>query len=320
MNLLKSVLGKNNFSNQQAEDVAKSFKAAMKGVGCDEKRIIKEIIGLNNDQRQVVKERYQAMYGHTLEEDLKSELRGDFENIVVALLKPRLQFEAECIRGAFKGIGTRDKCIVELLCTKEASEIEKLKEVYKTCFGSNLEDDIKDEEHGDTERVYRSIATGDRPSGSAVDNALAEKEAQDLYNAGEGKSGTDDSEFVRILVSRSFAQLRATFDAYQKIAGKDIEKSIINEMNGDLEEALVAIVQSIRNRQNFFAQRLNDSMKGTGTDENQIIRIIVSRSEIDLVNIRREYQELYKRSLCDDLAKELKGDFEEIILELVGKD
>ena len=25
------------------------------------------------------------------------------------------------------------KCIVELLCTKEASEIEKLKEVYKTC-------------------------------------------------------------------------------------------------------------------------------------------------------------------------------------------
>ena len=31
MNLLKSVLGKNNFSNQQAEDVAKSFKAAMKG-------------------------------------------------------------------------------------------------------------------------------------------------------------------------------------------------------------------------------------------------------------------------------------------------
>ena len=45
-----------------------------------------------------------------------------------------------------------------------------------------MEDDIKDEERGDTERVYRSIATGDRPSGSAVDNALAEKEAQDLYN------------------------------------------------------------------------------------------------------------------------------------------
>ena len=46
---------------------------------------------------------------------------------------------------------------------------------------------------------------------------------------------------MRILVSRSFAQLRATFDAYQKIAGKDIEKSIISEMNGDLEDALVAI-------------------------------------------------------------------------------
>lgn len=43
------------------------------------------------------------------------------------------------------------------------------------------------------------------------------------------------------MVSRSFAQLRATFDAYQRLTGKDIESSIVGETAGDLEEALVAI-------------------------------------------------------------------------------
>ena len=46
---------------------------------------------------------------------------------------------------------------------------------------------------------------------------------------------------MRILVSRSFAQLRATFDAYEKIAGKDIEKAIEHETMGDFEDALLAI-------------------------------------------------------------------------------
>jgi annexin A7/11 len=68
MSFISSLSGKSEFNAQIAEDVAKSFKTAMKGIGCDEKRIIKEIISLNNEQRQVVKEKYKSMYGHTLEE------------------------------------------------------------------------------------------------------------------------------------------------------------------------------------------------------------------------------------------------------------
>jgi annexin A7/11 len=65
---MSTVHGRPGFYAQTAEEVAKSFKTAMKGIGCDEKRIIKEIISLNNEQRQVVKEKYKSMYGHTLEE------------------------------------------------------------------------------------------------------------------------------------------------------------------------------------------------------------------------------------------------------------
>ena len=53
--------------------------------------------------------------------------------------------------------------------------------------------------------------------------------------------GTDESELIRILVSRSFPQLRATFEAYNRIADKDIASSIKSETRGNLEDALVAI-------------------------------------------------------------------------------
>ena len=46
---------------------------------------------------------------------------------------------------------------------------------------------------------------------------------------------------VRILCTRSFPQLHATFEAYAKISGNDIEKAIKKEMSGDLERACLAI-------------------------------------------------------------------------------
>lgn len=60
------------------------------------------MLNLNNAQRQIVKEKYKNLYGKTLEEDLKDELKGDFEDICVALLLPRFEFEAKEIRKAMQ--------------------------------------------------------------------------------------------------------------------------------------------------------------------------------------------------------------------------
>lgn len=53
---------------------------------------------------------------------------------------------------------------------------------------------------------------------SVVDRALAKKEAEELYRAGEKKIGTDESAFLKIMALRHFYQLRATFEEYARVS------------------------------------------------------------------------------------------------------
>ncbi|PNI72016.1 ANXA6 isoform 1, partial [Pan troglodytes] len=66
------------------------------------------------------------------------------------------------------------------------------------------------------------------------------------------------------------------------------------------------------------ADKLYKSMKGAGTDEKTLTRIMVSRSEIDLLNIRREFIEKYDKSLHQAIEGDTSGDFLKALLALCG--
>jgi hypothetical protein len=50
----------------QMEEVAKSLNKAMKGLGTDEDRIIREISKYNSIQRQLIKSKYVTLYGKVI--------------------------------------------------------------------------------------------------------------------------------------------------------------------------------------------------------------------------------------------------------------
>jgi annexin A7/11 len=76
------------------------------------------------------------------------------------------------------------------------------------------------------------------------------------------------------------------FDEYQKITGHSIEQALQHEFSGDNKDGFLAIVECVRNRAAFFAKLLNGTMKGLGTRDSDLIRLIVTRSECDLQDIK----------------------------------
>lgn len=97
--------------------------------------------------------------------------------------------------------------------------------------------------------------------------------------------GTDEVKFLTVLCSRNRNHLLHVFDEYKRISQKDIEQSIKSETSGSFEDALLAIVKCMRNKPAYFAERLYKSMKGLGTDDDTLIRVMVSRAEIDMMDI-----------------------------------
>lgn len=83
--------------------------------------------------------------------------------------------------------------------------------------------------------------TGVRDEPGTVDSELAQKQAEQLWAAGESKLGTDEEEFNRILTHGSFEHLRLVFDAYKSLSDQTIEQAIEHEVDGDLQAGYLAL-------------------------------------------------------------------------------
>uniref|UniRef100_A0A914CKL5 Annexin n=1 Tax=Acrobeloides nanus TaxID=290746 RepID=A0A914CKL5_9BILA len=142
-------------------------------------------------------------------------------------------------------------------------------------------------------------------------------DAQALYRAGERRLGTDESTFNAILAAQNYGQLRLVFAEYQKATNHSIEQAINAEFSGDIRDGLLAIVKCIKNRPAYFAELIYNSLKGFGTRDTDLIRVIVSRADIDLRSIRTEYQSIYKTSLENAIAGDCSGNYKEGLIALV---
>lgn len=65
-------------------------------------------------------------------------------------------------------------------------------------------------------------------------------------------------------------------------------------------------------------QVLHKAMKGLGTDDSVLVRIVVSRTEIDLQYIKAEYMKKYRKPLGDAIHSETSGHYRTFLLSLVG--
>lgn len=306
------------YPNFNASSDASVLQNAIESKGVDEDVIIAVLARRNNEQRQKIKVVYEASTGERLDKALKSALRSDLEDVSLALLMVPAYFDAYLLRDATKGLGTNEDVLVEILATRSNQEIVEIKRVFKQEYQKDLEDVIKDETSGDFTTALLAMLKANKDESAEVDMDLARRDAETLFEAGENTSGVNVSAFIDILTKRSGLQLSKTFQQYARISDITLPKALDLELKGDIEHCLIDVVKCAWNTPAFFAEKLHLALKGYGTCEDTLIRVLVSRSEVDLKKILEEYRAMYDVSLQEDILHDTKGHYQDILLGLCG--
>ncbi|XP_038647738.1 annexin A3-like isoform X1 [Scyliorhinus canicula] len=296
-----------------------NLRKAIVGLGTNEQAIIEILTHRSNWQRQLICKEYKATCGRELIDDLKGDLSGDFKKVIISLVLPPALFDAKELERAMRGPGTNESTLIEILATRSNQQLKEIKEAYHSEFKKDLPKDIAAETSGDFKRALLILLEARRDENcQIVDERLFKSDAQALYKAGEKRLGTDEAKFIEVLCLRSPVQLQITFDEYKAVTNKTIEDSIKSEMSGDLKSLMLTMANCSKSVPAYFAERIHQSVKGLGTDENTLSRIMVSRSEIDLLDIQDEYMKLYGGSLYATIKDETSGDYKTALLKLCG--
>uniref|UniRef100_A0A3Q1IVW3 Annexin n=1 Tax=Anabas testudineus TaxID=64144 RepID=A0A3Q1IVW3_ANATE len=301
-----------------AEADTQKLREAMKGAGTNEATIIEVLAHRTNAQRQRIKEAYKQTVGKDLADDLSSELSGNFRCVVLGLLMLPPVYDAYELRSAMKGAGTEEACLIDILASRSNAEIKVIRDVYKKgncCYFYIIKTLVSNSAPID---AVPCVLQAGRDESDKVDEALAVQDAKEIYEAGEARWGTDEVKFLTVLCVRNRNHLLRVFEEYKKISGRDIEDSIKREMSGCLEDVFLAIVKCIRSKPAFFAERLYKSMKGLGTTDSVLIRIMVARAEIDMLDIKAQFLKMYGKSLHSFIKGDTSGDYRKILLVLCG--
>jgi len=232
------------------------------------------------------------------------------------LLTPTDEFDADLLVSSMKGLGTNDKLLCELVCTRTNCELRAATVAFEAKQGNTLTSWLDGDTDGFYQRFLFHCLRANRHEGH-LDKEAAKREAQDLQDAGLGGGEVDESVFIRILARASEEQVAEIKNVYQESFGKSISEAIAETFGGDIERALLARVYD---KCTYFAVQLRNSMEGLGTDETALARIMARQTKPDIQHISERYENLYSEKLYDRIRKETSGKFKTALLTYLHED
>jgi len=300
----------------QAQEDANQLHRAFKGWSCDAPTIVKILAHRNATQRDLIRKEYNTKFSEDLDNRLSKELSGDLKRAVLLWMHDPTTRDAVLVKQGLTENLTL-KVAIEVICSRTPSQIEQLKKAYRPLFGSYLEQDIESHASGDNKELLLAYVSKLRPESPEVDATMVDRDAKALFKDGEYKLGTNEATFIRIFSERSWAHLAAVDAAYRSMYVNSLRKAVKHETSWNFKSALLTILQCAENPAKYFAKVLHKAMNRLGTDEKTLSRIIVSRAEIDIQQIKAEYLKKYRKSLSDEVHSETSGNYRAFLLSFL---
>jgi hypothetical protein len=306
-----------------AEKDCRALNKAIKGAGTDEKALIKILCHRPREHIDKIVHLYTRRYKAALYRDIKHDTTFNFKKTLLKIVQPIEEVKAKRLYKAMKGLGTKDRSLIDVLAFSTNDEIRRIKWEYQNYYGKDgdigdaLSRDIKDDTSGNFERGLITLLKAERDESYLINEDKVKADAKHLFEKGAGRLGTDDSYFIEFFCTRSPWHIAAVGEEYKKQHGKDLIAVIKGETSGDYQDLLRALVTP---KASWYAERLEYSVKGVGTHDKLLIYLLTSTTEVERMAIRKKYEEMYKMPLKKRIAEDTSGDYMKTLLSLLTFD
>ncbi|GLH06400.1 Annexin B9 [Gryllus bimaculatus] len=235
-----------------------------------------------------------------LKADLSWKLSFGFRELMKALASPLHEFHAEQLHEVFRNASKlNDELLIELLL---------------------YEKDIKDELRGFSSNFLANLLISyievKRNEKSEINSSLAKHDAQKLQKAGTLRI-EESAPLRKILLTRSYPQLKQTFSEYKSITGTNIRDAIRRDFSKSVQKGLLNIVKAVSNRPQYFAEILNAGIRNFSKRDATLIRVILLRSESDMGDIKTSYFKLYNLDLSASIPTNT-GSLKKALISLIS--
>ncbi|KAL0648069.1 hypothetical protein Bca4012_046360 [Brassica carinata] len=204
--------------------------------------------------------------------------------------------DAENIKKACQGFGTDEKAIISILGHRSLFQRKLIRQAYQEIYHEDLIQQLKSELSGDFEKAI-CLWVLDPPERDAL-----------LVNLALQKPVPDSKVLVEIACMRSPEDLLATRRAYRCLYKRSLEEDLASRTTGDIRKLLVATASAYKydgeeideTLAHSEAAILHDEILGKAVDHEETIRVISTRSGVQLCAIFNRYKDIYGRSITKE--------------------
>lgn len=280
------------------------------------------ITSCTNYERQIISSYYEHKFKKNLLEDIQKNFSSDLKDILTYYFYSPYELDARILYKSLHSFRKDEKAIIEIFASRPQWYLEKINEEYSKINKISLKNDLLKEKKNDF-YIFLSclLETPRNEGGTITTEEEANKIANEIIEKGIKNYGKNVDMFKEMFVKKSREDLIIIGRAFKKLNNnnKNLIDAVEAQCGSKTRGLLKGLLHAIISPSNYFANCLRKSIEGLGTDNSTLNRVMVSRAEIDMKDIREQYLAETGRTLEKDIKGDCSGEYEKFLLILANK-
>ena len=280
--------------------------------------LIEIVTHRSNEQRQQIRKEYNTLYQIDLLEEFNKNLTSNFKETISALFLPPVDYDCYQIFKSVEGLSTNEDTLIEIIASRSNEELNQIKQRFFQIYNKDLIELVRSKTSGHLQKILIALLQADRPSNITPNEQNCIESAKRLFDSQSSNKEALYSSFVYVFTNKSREELALICKIYYNTYSKTLSEIVETSFSGNGRRVLKAIIYSLLSPSEYFAYRINKALSSFIINDNILIRVLVSRDEIDIYRIKRYYIEKYNISLYDHIKEKTSGDYRNLLLSLIG--